>query len=425
MAHIGFLCPPIPGHLNPVATLGRALARRGHRTTAFQIPEARSAIEAQQLEFQPLGEGWPDTAAIAEAVARLGTLTGLSAVKFSVRCAASLANTICQHGPAAIQRAGVELLVVDQNEPAGATVAQYLRMPFVNVLSGLPLNREAKIPPPFVPWGYTGRLATTVFNAAAYAMFDRLIAPVNRVLNEYRRDWKLAPIQRPDDTFSELAQLSQLTEDFDFPRLSKPAALHYLGPFRDNNRPTVPFPYERLNAKPLVYASFGTLQNQKKDVFQTIAAACADLDVQLVISTGGGCALAATELAGAPIVVAYAPQLDLLQRAAVCITHGGLNTVMDSLTCGVPMVAVPVTNDQPAVAARVRRAGAGEVIVPARLTAARLRAGVRRVLEVPEFQRRARELKTSIERAGGVERAADIVESALARASSTQSPTAA
>lgn len=294
----------------------------------------------------------------------------------------------------------------------------------MNVVS-LPLNREPKIPPPFVPWGYTGGLTTTVFNTAAYAMFDRLIAPVNRVLNEYRRDWKLAPIRRPDDTFSELAQLSQLTEDFDFPRDSKPAALHYLGLLRDNNRPAVPFPYERLDAKPLVYASFGTLQNQKKDVFQTVAAACADLDVQLVISAGGGCPLDATQLAGEPIVVEYAPQLELLQRAAVCITHGGLNTVMESLSCGVPMVAVPVTNDQPAVAARLRRVGAGEVIFPARLTAARLRAGVRRVLEVPEYRRRARELKTSIERAGGVERAADIIESALARAGSTQSPTAA
>jgi MGT family glycosyltransferase len=418
MAHIGFLCPPIPGHLNPVATLGRALAKRGHRTTAFQIPEARSAIEAQQLEFQPLGEGWPDTAAIAEAVAKLGTLTGLTAVKFSVRCAASLADTICRYGPAAIQRSGVRLLVVDQNEPAGATVAQHLKLPFVNVVS-LPLNRELKIPPPFVPWGYTGRFMTTVFNAAAYAMFDRLIAPVNRVLNEYRRDWKLAPIRRPDDTFSELAQLSQLTEDFDFPRDSKPAALQYLGPFRDNNRPVVPFPFERLDAKPLVYASFGTVLNQKRDVFQTIAAACADLDVQLVISAGGGCALDATHLAGKPIVVENAPQLELLQRAAVCITHGGLNTVMESLSYGVPMVAVPVTNDQPAVAARLRRVGAGEVIFPARLTVARLRAGVRRVLEVPEYHQRARDLKTSIEQAGGVERAADIVESAIARAGST------
>jgi MGT family glycosyltransferase len=415
MAHIGFLCPPIPGHLNPVGTLGRALAKRGHRTTAFQIPAARRAIEAQQLEFQPLGEGASDTRAIAEAVAKLGALKGLSGVKFSVSCAASLANSICQHGPATIRNAGVQLLVVDQNEPAGATVAQHLELPFVNVLSSLPLNREAKIPPPFVPWAYTGHVLTTVCNAAAYAVFDRLIAPVNRALNEYRRNWNLLPIRRPDDTFSELAQLSQLTEDLDFPRASKPAALHYLGPFRDDAGPTVSFPYDRLSAKPLVYASFGTLQNSKKQSFRMVAEACADLDVQLVISTGRGCALEPAQLPGQPVVVEYAPQRDLLERAVLCITHGGMNTVMDSLGCGVPMVALPVTNDQPAIAARVRRAGAGEVLFPRRLTATRLKAVVRRVLEVPEYRARARQLKASIERAGGVERAADIVESVLGR----------
>jgi zeaxanthin glucosyltransferase len=416
VAHIGFLCPPIPGHLNPVATLGRALARRGHRTTAFQIPEARRAIEAQQLEFQPLGDGASGTRAIADAVAKLGTLTGLSGVRFSVQCAASLANNICQYGPAAIQKSGVDLLIVDQNEPAGATVAQHLGLPFVNVVS-LPLNREPKIPPPFVPWGYSRHAMTTVFNAAAYAMFDRLIAPVNRVLNEHRRTWKLPAITRPDDTFSELAQLSQLTEDFDFPRVSKPAALKYLGPFRDSGRPSVPFPYERLNGKPLIYASFGTLQNRKEQVFHIVAAACADLDVQTVISAGGGGALEAADFGGTSIVVEYAPQLDLLERASVCITHGGLNTVMESLSCGVPMVVLPVTNDQPAVAARVRWAGAGEVLFPNRLSTTRLKAAVRRVLETPEYLRRAGQLKTSIHRAGGVERAADIVEGVIARGS--------
>jgi UDP:flavonoid glycosyltransferase YjiC (YdhE family) len=418
MAHIGFLCPPIPGHLNPIATLARALAKRGHRTTAFQIPEARNAIEAQQLEFQPLGEGQADTRAIADAVAKLGTLTGVSGVKFTVRCAASLANTICRYGPATIQNSSVELLVVDQNEPAGASVAQHLGLPFLNVLSGLPLNREPKIPPPFVPWGYTGRMTTTVFNAAAYSMFDRLVAPVNRVLNEHRRNWKLAPIQRPDDTFSELAQLSQLTEDLDFPRVSKPAALYYLGPFRDSAGLSVSFPYERLNGKPLAYASFGTLQTGNKESFQLVAAACAELDVQLVISTGHGCALDPTQLAGQPLVVEYAPQRDLLERAAVCITHGGMNTVLDALSCGVPMVALPVTNDQPAIAARVRYVGAGEVLFPRRLTPTRLRAAVRRVLEDPAYRARARQLKTSIERAGGVGRAADIVENVLARTGS-------
>lgn len=363
--------------------------------------------------FVRSAKGKTDTRAIADAVARFGTLTGLRAARFTVQCGASLAKAVCEFAPAAIQNAGVDLLIVDQNEPAGASVAQHLKLPFINVVS-VPLNREPKVPPPFVPWGYDGTIRTTLLNGAAYAMFDRLIAPVNRVLNEYRRAWGLPRVRYPDDTFSDLAQLSQLTQDFDFPRELKPAALQYLGPFRDNSRPPVPFPYERRNGKPLVYASFGTVLNRRKETFQLIAEACAGLDVQLVISAGGR-PLDAAPFAGHPPVVTYAPQLELLERASACITHGGLNTVMESLNCGVPMVAIPVTNDQPAVSARMRRVGAGEVISLGRLTTSRLRAAVQRVLVIPEYQRRAQQLKNSIAEAGGVERAADIVEGELSR----------
>ena len=415
MSHIGLLFPPTIGHINPSGALGRALSRQGHRVTAFHLPEARAAIEAQRLQFQPLGEGQRDTHEIAEATARLATMTGLRGLRFTVRCGAALARAICEYGPSTIGRSGVELLVVDQNEPAGGSVAQHLGLPFVNVLAGLRLNRDLKVPPLFVPWSYDGRLRTTVLNCVAYTMFDRLIAPVNRVLNEYRRQWRLPVIRRPDDTFSQLAQLSQLTEDFDFPRVAKPAVLHYLGPFRDPSDPPEPFPFDRLNGKPLVYASFGTLQNNREEGFRVIAAACADLDVQLVITTGRGCVLDPARLAGTPIVVDYAPQLDLLKQAAVCITHAGSNTVLDSLSCGVPMVAIPITNDQPATAARVRRAGAGEVILPRHLTPDRLRSAMQRVLGLPQYRQRARQLQISIEQAGGVKRAVEIVESTLSR----------
>ena len=157
----------------------------------------------------------------------------------------------------------------------------------------------------------------------------------------------------------------------------------------------------------------GTLQNRSDQIFQVIANACAELDVQLVISTGGRPIDAGIHFDGRPIVVTYAPQLELLERASVCITHGGLNTVMESLLCGVPMVAVPVTNDQPAVAARVQWAGAGEVISLGKFNAARVRSAVERVLTTSHYLDHVQQLKASITRAGGVERAADIVEALL------------
>jgi zeaxanthin glucosyltransferase len=121
------------------------------------------------------------------------------------------------------------------------------------------------------------------------------------------------------------------------------------------------------------------------------------------------------ELAGPPLVVKYAPQLEILARASVTITHAGLNTVMQSLMFGVPMVAIPITHDQPGIAARVRRSGAGESIPIRDLTVPRLRAALKRVMKDPTYRMRATEISTSIQAAGGVERAVAIVEEALAR----------
>ena len=158
----------------------------------------------------------------------------------------------------------------------------------------------------------------------------------------------------------------------------------------------------------------GTLQNRLVHVFEAIAGACAGLDAQLVISLGGSAAPESLPpLAGSPIVVRYAPQLDLIARASLVITHAGLNTTMETLTRGVPMVAIPVANDQPGVAARLAHAGAGLVVPLEGLTAARLRPAVRRVLAEPGFAENARRIAAAIAGAGGGDRAAEVIGQAL------------
>jgi hypothetical protein len=59
--------------------------------------------------------------------------------------------------------------------------------------------------------------------------------------------------------------------------------------------------------------------------------------------------------------VNQAPQLPLLGRASLTVTHAGLNTVLESLAQGVPQVAIPVSYDQPGVAARIAHHGTGLV----------------------------------------------------------------
>jgi MGT family glycosyltransferase len=164
----------------------------------------------------------------------------------------------------------------------------------------------------------------------------------------------------------------------------------------------------------LVYASLGTLQNGSQDIFRAIADACANLPVQLVISLGGGLDPEGLGvLSGDPLVVKYAPQLQLIKRAAVVITHAGLNTTLESLAEGVPLVCIPLGNDQPGVAARVAAQGAGVIVSRRSLNERRLRSAVRGVLENEQYRRAARKVQASMRQMDGLRRAADIVEDVL------------
>jgi MGT family glycosyltransferase len=163
----------------------------------------------------------------------------------------------------------------------------------------------------------------------------------------------------------------------------------------------------------------GTLQNRLEHIFEIIAAAAAEIDVQLVISLGSreqDAKAFAARCAGKPIVVPFAPQLELLDRAALTITHAGLNTALESLAHGLPMVAIPITNDQPGVARRLEWLGLGEVVLPSRLTVPRLRAAIGRVWREPRYRQEARRRQEEIARIDGLRVAADVVERALERA---------
>ena len=99
-----------------------------------------------------------------------------------------------------------------------------------------------------------------------------MAAPVFKVVNQQRRAWGLPTLKRSTDALSKLAQIAQLPEALEFDVPGKPAILHYTGPFVDaRQRPAVEFPWERLDGRPLIYASLGTMQNGSEAIFRTIA----------------------------------------------------------------------------------------------------------------------------------------------------------
>lgn len=396
MIRFGIVSPPVSGHLNPFAALGRELQARGHHVTVFHMADVEKKVRDEGLDFVPIGASDHARGSLPESLARLGRLKGLAALRFTIRAVARTSEMFCRDLPAALRAERIDVLLVDQMEPAGGAVADRLGLPFATICNALPINRDPIAPPPFTPWTYRDTPLSAIRNRVGYAVSDWLTAPIANVVARYRREWRLPVHRNPDDSFSQLAQISQMPQALDFPRRSLPGCFHYVGPIRDSSPSTVPFPWDRLDGRPLIYASLGTLQNGRLDVFHCFAEACRGLDVQLVISHGGGLtAEQAATLADRALVVGYAPQTQLLPRCALTITHAGLNTVLDSLAAGVPLVAVPINYEQPAIARRVEWAGVGRAVMLSQLSPRFLGRLVSEMLADTQYGEAARRFRQS------------------------------
>src|SRR5262249_40586911 len=219
-----------------------------------------------------------------------------------------------------------------------------------------------------------------------------------------------------DSTVSPLASITQVLRAFDFESSHWPSHFHHTGPFHNGKgRENVDFPWERLTGEPLIYASMGTILNGQADVFRNIVAAVAkNKNLQLVLSVGDQ--IDPKQIGPVPnnaIIVKRAPQLELLKQATVCITHAGLNTVLEALAQGVPQVAIPITYDQPGVAARIAHRKTGIATSLDKLTAERLAFHLNEVLTDPIYRENAGKLQKAIAEANGLSVAADLIEESL------------
>src|SRR5580658_7151940 len=150
--HFGIITPPVQGHLLPFGALGRELIARGHRVTVIQMPDTEERVRAEGLEFVPIGLSDHPRGSLPESLAQLGRLQGFAALRFTIAAVRRTTEMLCRDAPGVIRAAGIEMLLVDQTEPGGGTVADHLRLPFVTICNALMLNREAAVPPPFTPW---------------------------------------------------------------------------------------------------------------------------------------------------------------------------------------------------------------------------------------------------------------------------------
>ncbi|HEU4837471.1 MAG TPA: glycosyltransferase [Pyrinomonadaceae bacterium] len=304
MAHIIFVQLPELGHINPTLKLARKLRRNGHQVSYVGLPDLEDYVKLQGVGFIPI---------LARA---------------------------CPKGSLAGRRINL-IEILDQLRTEGAveiaavlkTVKPDLLLVDVELLGVVSLARKLSIP--------CGLISTNLSGTRLISSNDA-------------RDMGL-PILIP------------CPQEFDFPNAGTQPGHYYIEASIELDRTDpYPFPFERLDeTRSLIYCSLGSHCEDFKETgsfFQTAIKVFRERpDCQLVLGTGrfqlNG--VDASDLPENILLVSWAPQLALLKRAQIMITHGGLGTIKECIYAGVPMIVYAVMKDQPENAARVAYHGLG------------------------------------------------------------------
>lgn len=421
MLSFAVIAPPFLSHVRALEAIASVLVTRGHRVTWIQQPDVRALLRDKRLGFHAVGgRSHPlgSLAAVVERAAKPGGPLGLRRV---IHDMARATDMLCQDGPAALRAIAADAIIADQMEAAGGLLAEALGLPYVSVACALPVNREPDLPLPVMPWAYPSDARGHKVNTTSARIHDWMMQPHGQAIARNARALGIAPRDALHDCLSPWAQISQTTAGFDFPRQDPPPHFHHVGPLRGPLKDEPAFELRPADdGRPFVFASLGTLQGGRVALFERMARACKALDVQLLIAHCNRLGTrdeARLKKAGATWVTGFAPQRTALGRADVAITHAGLNTALDALEAGTPMLALPIAFDQPGVAARIAHAGAGLKVLPPLASTRAIQKALQRLLEEPAFSQRAAALGAELADAGGTELAADITESvALLRA---------
>lgn len=415
MSHYAVIAPPLYSHYQALQALALALIARGHRITFVHQPDARSLLKDSPIGFMPVGEATHPSGSLARTLQLAAHPSGVSIFRL-ISDMSRTTDMLCRELPSALNKLSIDGLIVDQMEAAGGLVAEAMGLPFVSVACALPVNREPGLPLPVMPFALGKDARALKLYDASSRVYDWMMRGYGRTIALHARAFGLSPRHALHECLSPLAQISQTLSELDFPRHALPDGFHAVGPLRSGQTSfAVHWPVDHM--RPVVFASLGTLQGHRFRLFKTIARACRSLDLQLLVAHCGGLNAAQAEQLhahGATFVTDFVDQHAVLQQAQVVITHGGLNTVVDAIASATPVLAIPIAFDQPGVAARLiwhrlgRRAS--------RFASATMLADdLRDLLGDPGYQQRMSALQPAIEQAGGVLRAAIIVEQALER----------
>jgi MGT family glycosyltransferase len=382
-----FFSLPLHGHTNPTLPLVRELTERGDEIVYYSTPAFAAKIEQAGARFRPYRNAF--LADLQRLPERLEEVTRLL-----MQATADLLRD--ELGAWRAERP--DYLITDSVAPWGQWAAKLMKLRVVTSVPTLAINRHVM--------RYAVAHGVRPNNASRFLSKLRSMAEASWMRSRLMRQYG---VRGPG--VMELVSGSSGLNIVYGSRHFQPCGstfddrFLFVGPSNLPRKPGADFPWNEVTHRVLVYVSLGTLFNSDAGFYRNCYDAFRGEDYQVILT-------APSESGPAPenfIVHPNVPQIEVLQRATAFVSHGGMNSVNESLSCGVPLVVIPQMGEQMIIGRRVEELKAGLYLAKDEVTADKLREGVRRLLAEPQFRKHTMQVRQSFQMAGGVSRAADAI----------------
>jgi MGT family glycosyltransferase len=407
------------GPTNNCVGIGDVLRRRGHRVVFIVEESFAGTLEAQGFEERTMrltpppeteeapGQFWKDFIRDTAPVFRKSTTVQLS--EFIAPTFQALID-----GAKYVDARLIEIL--GELEPDLVTCDNVVTFPalfaagrpWARIDSCNPLEiKDPDLPPVFSGLPSEDRSGWADFWDAYRAAH----AGMHADFDEFCRERGAPPLPRDDFIHaSPTLNLYLYPEEVDYPRREPLGPTwHNLGASVRATDPDWQLPAELEGGEePLVYLSLGSLGSADVELMRILVAELAEAPYRFIVSKGPQ----AEEYELAPNMVGaeFLPQTSVLPEVDLVITHGGNNTVTESLFFGKPMVVLPIFWDQHDNAQRIDETGFGVRIDTYAHDPADLRAAIAHLLDDGALADRLAQTSRRLQAAPGTELAADLIE---------------
>ncbi|GHO81908.1 putative UDP-glucosyltransferase YjiC [Ktedonobacter sp. SOSP1-85] len=386
------------GHINPTLPVVEELVARGEEVVYYVPDTFKEAVESVGATFHPyeldlnniipptgMGQGGPMPGF------QIQNALPFRMIKESQRILPQVLEQLRQERP--------DALLYDPMCFWARIAAQVLHIPAIQLRPSYAINEHVKL----FPMGQG--------NGAGAPVPPPFMQQIREDIAELCKQYQLPPF----DLQSILGHAESLNIVF-MPRAFQPAGktfderFVFVGPSLRPRHEKSDFPLEALEGAPVLYISLGTVFNNQLEFFKGCIDAFGDTEQKVVLSYGKR--IQPAELGPLPanfIAAAYTPQLEVLAHTDVFVTHGGMNSTMESLSYGVPMVVLPQMIEQQMTARRVSELGMGVMLESSPDSAQALREAVEHVRQDASFRARAQEMQRAIQQTGGYCEAADAI----------------